>query len=711
MIDRSVLRLCGIFLLYLCASGCAAAVTGTPAPALTAGLEAAATLPATRDEPAELPSPNPSATAQETEAPAFTYAGTVPAPDFPTGLEWLNVDRPLSLARDLRGKIVILDFWTLGCINCIHIIPDLEKLEAEFADSLVVIGVHSAKFSTEGELDSIRQAVLRYGLEHPVVNDSGFAIWNTFGARAWPTLFLIDPLGNVVGYHAGEGVYGLFRPVIAAMDAEFGERGLIDPTPLDLVLERTALVPTVLSFPGKVLADETGDRLFIADSNHNRVVVTTLSGEIRYAIGSGETGSEDGPFESASFNRPQGMALDEDGGTLYIADLENHLIRAADLETRVVRTVAGTGYQGLAYPAGRPGLQTALSSPWDLLLHGETLYIAAAGLHQLWALDLANDRLDIFAGSGLEGIDDGPPLQASLAQPSGFATDGSRLFFTDPESSAVRQVGFDPAVGLSTIIGTGLFDWGDVDGPYPEAMLQHPLGIAFQDGRLLIADTYNHKIKVIDPENMTVQSWAGDGIPGWRDGTGADVRFAEPSGLSIAAGKLYIADTNNHLVRVADLETGAVTTLVLTNLAAALPPAVSAGLPLSESFGVQTVGPGTGILEIVFSAPAGYKFNDLGPFTLAWTVGDATIVAAAEMEFSQTGPEFPVVFPIELSAGETTIEITATVFYCEAVEASVCLVQDISLSLPIVVSEGSVGSDLLVEYQLPTNQPISQPAN
>ena len=701
MRNPALIRISCLSVIIFLAAGCSPPVTASPPPNQTGTLEITATQPP-ENPPSQLPDASP--TAEPTSVPEFTYTGTVPAPDFPATLEWLNVSRPLSLAQDLRGKIVILDFWTLGCINCIHIIPDLKKLEAEFPDSLVVIGVHSAKFETEGQLESIRQAVLRYGLEHPVVNDIEFGIWNQFGARAWPTLFLIDPLGNVVGYHAGEGIYGLFRPVIETMDREFGEAGLIDPTPLDLVLERKELVPSVLSFPGKVLADETGDRLFIADSNHNRIVVTSLDGEIRYAIGSGTAGREDGPFETATFNRPQGMALSPDGSTLYIADLENHLIRTADLTNRTVSTIAGTGYQGLAYPTGRPGLQTALNSPWDVLLHDGELFIATAGLHQIWVYDLANDRIDVFAGSGREGIDDGPPLQASLAQPSGFTSDGERLFFTDPESSAVRQIGFDPEAGLTTLIGTGLFDWGDIDGAYPEAMLQHALGIAFHEGRLYIADTYNHKLKVVDPLERTAVTWAGTGELGWADGPGGEARFAEPSGLSIAGGRLYIADTNNHLVRVADLATGEITTLVLSNLTAALPPTATAGLPLSKSFGVQTVGPGSGTLEIVFTAPEGFKFNDLGPFTLDWSAGDPGVAFAADpdsTDYAQIGPEFPIAFPIELAAGETTITITATAFYCEAVDPSICHVQEVILTVPILVSGGSVGSDLFVAYELP----------
>ncbi len=648
--------------------------------------------------PATAPVPDVKPTSQP-----FTYFGEVAAPDIPTGLEWLNVAKPISLAQDLRGKIVILDFWTLGCINCLHIMPDLALLEEEFPDSLVVIGIHSAKFTAEGESESIRQAIIRYNLHHPVVNDAGFQVWNTYGARAWPTVFLIDPFGKIVGYHAGENIHDILQPVIKTMDREYRAAGAIDTRPLELVLESRASVPTILSFPGKLIADETGNRLFIADSNHNRIVVTTLDGEILYAIGSGAAGRANGDFTSATFNRPQGMALSPDGNLLYIADLENHLIRAANLSLETVSTIAGTGYQGRALPTGRPGRETALSSPWDLLLDGDRLYIAIAGLHQIWVHDLKNDRITLFAGSGQEGMDDGPPLQASLAQPSGFATDGTTLFFADSESSAIRQMALDGLGRLTTIIGQGLFDFGDVDGAAPDARLQHALGIAWVDGVLYVADTYNHKIKRVDPISGYSETWIGTGAVGWQDGAGTQARLAEPSGLAVAFDKLYIADTNNHLIRIADLPSGEISTLVLTNLSAALPPAAAAIPPLAASLGVQTIGPGEGILEIIFTVPAGYKFNELGPFTLSWEADSPAVQFSGEGEaaYKLVGPSFPIEFPISTFEGEATLFINATVFFCEAQNGALCLIQDIALEIPIIISAGSIGSDIQIVYELP----------
>src|SRR3954466_7930000 len=247
--------------------------------------------------------------------------GRVRAPELDGGRDWLNTDKPLSLAA-LKGKVVLLDFWTYGCVNCMHIIPDLKRLEQKYANQLVVIGVHSAKFSNEKETDNIRQIILRYELEHPVVNDADFTIWNAYSVRAWPTQYLIDPAGYIVGLVRGEGNYELLDAAIGKTVEEFRKRGELNEQPLSLALERAKVGDLPLAFPGKVLADEKSDRLFIADSNHNRIVVTKLDGTLVETIGAGARGAEDGAFETASFYRPQGLALD--GDSLYVADTENH---------------------------------------------------------------------------------------------------------------------------------------------------------------------------------------------------------------------------------------------------------------------------------------------------------------------------------------------------------------------------------------------------
>jgi len=262
--------------------------------------------------------------------------GKIRAPELTGGRGWLNTDKPLSLAA-LKGKVVLLDFWTYGCINCMHIIPDLKKLEKRYPNELVVIGVHSAKFENEKDTENIRRIVLRYEIEHPIVNDADFKIWNAYAVNAWPTRYLIDPAGYVIGKLSGEGGYEAIDKVIGDTIAEFRKRGELNEAPLKLVLEKAKVGDLPLAFPGKVLADEKSDRLFIADSDHNRMVIAKLDGTLVDVIGTGAHGMVSGSFETASFFRPQGMALD--GDKLYDADTENHLIRRIDLKARTVETI------------------------------------------------------------------------------------------------------------------------------------------------------------------------------------------------------------------------------------------------------------------------------------------------------------------------------------------------------------------------------------
>ena len=440
-----------------------------------------------------------------------------------------------------------------------HVFPQLRKLEHKYKNELAVIGVHSAKFTSEQDTDNLRKAVLRYELEHPVINDGQFVVWKQYSGRAWPTLIFIDPQGKIIGKHEGEITFEDFDTVIAQMVQEFEGKGILDRTPLNHRMEEGA--KSALAFPGKVLADEATDRLFISDSNHNRIILSTLEGEVRQVIGSGEVGFADGDFRIASFDHPQGMALD--GDILYVADTENHAIRRVDLAGGKVETVAGTGRQARGFGKGGDALSTDLSSPWDLALHDGTLYIAMAGIHQLWSLDLEAKQVRPYAGNGREAPVDGPLLTASLDQPSGITTDGKVLYFADSEASAIRTADLNDSGRVGTIVGQDLFVFGDVDGTGDAVRLQHPIGIHFHDGVLYVADTYNNKIKRVFPQTRSVLTMLGTGEPGYLDDEANQALFHEPGGVSVAAGKLYVADTNNHAIRVADLDTGEVGTLEL----------------------------------------------------------------------------------------------------------------------------------------------------
>jgi len=491
-----------------------------------------------------------------------SYAGTDAAPEFPSGLDWINTGgKRLSLAQ-LRGKVVLLDFWTFGCVNCIHVIPDLKRLEAKYPRELVVIGVHSAKFENEGRTEAIRNVVQRYEVTHPVLNDHDFDVWRDYGVNAWPTFALIDPAGKLIGTLPGEGHYALLDNVIGKVIEQFDREGKIDRTALGLVPD--AMPDGVLRFPGKVLADAAGGRLFIADSNHNRILVATLDGKLTAVIGSGKGELHDGGYGDAAFFRPQGMTL-ADAHTLYVADTSNNALRRIDLEAKRVETVAGTGEQAYLTQSSAPAHGTSLNTPWDVLWQDGLVYIAMAGQHQIWTYDPKADLIKEFAGSRSEELRDGPRLSGGLNQPSGLASDGSSLYVADSESSAIRRIDLGADGKLSTIVGTGLFDFGDKDGAGDAVRLQHPLHVSYLDGMLYVADTYNSKIKRIDPKTRSSRTFIG--------GKG---ELDEPGGISIAGDRLYIADTNHHAIKVAELATARLTTLTLSDPDSLLHPAAAA---------------------------------------------------------------------------------------------------------------------------------------
>ncbi|MHB0859198.1 MAG: thioredoxin-like domain-containing protein [Anaerolineae bacterium] len=623
------------------------------------------------------------------------YYGNIRAPNFPEGLEWINTAHPLSLV-ELRGKLVLLDFWTYGCINCIHIIPDLKRLEAMYPNELVVIGVHSAKFANERESDNLRQIVERYGIEHPVVNDRDFTIWQSYAVHAWPTSVLIDPRGRVLAAHSGEGVFEAYAELIADAVRQYDQEGVLDDSPLDIapdgvVLEERPAAARALSFPGKVLADETSGRLFIADSNHHRIVICDLAGTVQEVIGAGSAGLEDGVFEEARLNKPQGMALD--GDQLYIADTENHAIRRADLAARTLLTVAGDGTQGRGSLGGDPR-NVQLNSPWDLVLVGGYLFIAMAGPHQLWVLDIKENRLVPYAGSGREALLDGPLVHAGLAQPSGITSDGRVLYFADSEASAIRQADLDTNGVVRTLIGQGLFEFGDVDGDWQTARLQHPLGVLWYQSTLYVADTYNHKLKVVDAVAGRASTYLGDGHPGHRDG--AQPRFYEPAGLAGAGGKLYVADTNNHAVRVVDLESRTVETLELEDPRGLLPVQAQAPFGGTIRLPAQQVRPGQGVLRVELRLPKGYKVNDTAPSRLVWeNVADGAVALSDEertLVLNQHDGRLHTKATFE--EGQAVVRGDLALYYCAEENANVCLIKLARVEVPIAVEPGAPASDV-----------------
>ncbi|MFD3657835.1 NHL domain-containing thioredoxin family protein [Streptomyces sp. NPDC058620] len=499
---------------------------------------------------------------------------------------WLNTgDKQYTLA-DLRGRIVILDFWTFCCVNCLHVLDELRELEEKHRDTVVIIGVHSPKFVHEAEHQAVVDAVERYEVHHPVLDDPELATWKQYAVRAWPTLVVIDPEGYVVAQHAGEGHAHAIEKLVEELEAEHGEKGTLRRGDGPYVAPEP--VATYLRFPGKALALPDGGFL-VSDTTRHRLVELDGDGEtVRRYFGHGERGLVDGGPDEARFSEPQGLAVLPDG-RVAVADTVNHAIRALDLGTGLTTTLAGTGrqwWQGA--PNHGPARDVDLSSPWDIAWFGDRLWIAMAGVHQLWSFDPETLTVRVEAGTTNEGLVDGPAAEAWFAQPSGLAASvgGERLWVADSETSAVRYVERDGSV--HTAVGTGLFDFGHRDGAAEQALFQHPLGVtALPDGSVAVCDTYNHSLRRYDPESGEVTTLA------------TDVR--EPSDAVLVDGDLVVVESARHRL----------TRLRLPDEAVRV-----AGEAHRTQRAATEVAPGALRLDVVFQAPAGQKLDTrYGPST------------------------------------------------------------------------------------------------
>jgi len=317
------------------------------------------------------------------------------------------------------------------------------------------------------------------------------------------------------------------------------------------------------------------------------------------------------------------------------------------------------------------------------VLVDDTLYIAMAGIHQLWKMDLHKNVVEPYAGSGREARFDSYLLQAALAQPSGITTDGKRLYFADSESSSLRAADLNPNGVVETLVGGDLFDFGDIDGEGRRARLQHPLGVVYYHGSVYVADTYNNKIKRYDLATGRIETFLGDGKAGLRDGDRPT--FDEPGGLSIAGGKLYIADTNNHAIRVADLKTKRVQTLTIRGLEKLRPPQALIR-PSVMQLPPQSVSAGEVELLLNLALPAGYKLNPLANSRLK-------VQAVPAASVSNLPPEglalnnLPVRVPLKVhSDGE--LQMTAEIYYCQSGKEALCYFKELQWRVPLKVQAG-----------------------
>ncbi|RJQ84464.1 NHL domain-containing thioredoxin family protein [Amycolatopsis panacis] len=508
---------------------------------------------------------------------------------------WLNTGGHRLTLAELRGRVVLLDFWTSGCVNCLHVLDELRPLEAEFEDTLVTVGVHAPKFQHEGERASIEAAVRRYEVHHPVVNDPKMELWSQYAVRAWPTLVVVDPEGYVVHVAAGEGHGEALRRVIGDLIAKHDAKGTLRRGGSAYVPVEEQ--PVELRFPSKA-AVTAGGRVLVADTGHHSIVEFASDGEtVIRRFGSGERGAKDGPFDLASFTEPSGIALlpnevaQRAGYHAVVADTAGHRLRGLDLNTGEVKTVAGTGRQWRDGTDTGKALDIDLTSPWDVAWWGPAggVVVAMAGNHTLSVFDPVEGGIRRFAGTTVEGLRDGDVHEAFFAQTSGLAPDGNRLWLVDAETSALRWI--EPegeSFTVQTAVGVDLFSFGHADGPADQALLQHPLGLTvLSDGRIAIADTYNGAIRRYDAFTREVATLA----------TG----FAEPQGLILHDGELLVVESaGNRVTPVGG--NGRATTVTGARAASSRPQTVLA--------------PGNVEFSVVFTPPPGEKLDDRhGPST------------------------------------------------------------------------------------------------
>ncbi len=466
---------------------------------------------------------------------------------------WINSAKPLTL-NDLTGNVLMLCFWNFFSTSCTRAVQDIHRIEEAFSGrQFVMVFIHSSRFGGAISTEHVALAALRYGIRFPVMIDNTLDAWNSYGVNDWPSYIIIDAEGNIMGSLSGEDKADRIIHAI--------ERALEDGARKNILLKILPSFhgqpgpPSLLSFPGKIEIDREKGHFFVSDTGHHRVLHLSLEKENTARIIAeygGRAGFSDGRTIRAAFRSPMGLSVL--GQTLFVADSENHAIRSIDLNTREVTTIAGTGLAGFTPSYSGNPKKISLNMPMDIVIAGGYLFIAMAGLNQIWQLDLDNNYISNFIGSGLEGIFDGPFSASSLAKPCGIAIINQIMYIADANSSAVRAADLKSHI-LSTLIGKGLYSFGYIDGHFSDALLLHPTGIDAIKSRLFIADTYNNAIRFSEVPGTVIRSLIGpkpDSSVVINESSEL-TPLCEPNDVVYHNGKLYIADSGNHLIRIYDI--------------------------------------------------------------------------------------------------------------------------------------------------------------
>jgi thiol-disulfide isomerase/thioredoxin len=590
------------------------------------------------------------------------------------GDTWFGTDRKLSVG-DFKGRYLLLDFWTLCCVNCHHVLAELRPLEEKFSELLTVVGIHSPKFEHEKDPEAVRAAISRHGIDHLVLNDPNMSTWEAFGVRAWPTLVLIDPAGEIIGTFSGEGHGHAIDALISSTTQTYQDSGLLIPGQFEVSFEDYE--PGVFNQPGKLSVIPEGYRsyfqgadLLVSNSgSHNLHAVSSEAlSEPVMTIGSSSRGSADGDFAQAEFSEPYGTVFLEPelaetlGYELIVADTANHLIRAVSLRSQRVSTIAGTTLQWMQNDeTSGAALEINLSTPWDITVSEGLLLIAMAGEHRIWTLDLQGATVQVLAGTTNEGLQDGPFETAWFAQSSGLLaskTTNGLVWVIDAETSSLRKLQ-DGVV--TTLVGKGLFEFGHLDGNAGEALLQHPLGLTeLPNGQVVIADSYNASLRVFDPATNKVATLARD--------------LSEPSDVVMLDGDLYIAEASGN--RISKL------------------PIAAAQLVVGESFitarPASILKPGLVDLEVVFVPPPGQKIDlRYGPATyldVSSTPPELLLSGAG------SASELTRIIEINPEVQDGVIHVAAKGASCDSnSEHATCHIHQQDWGIPVKITEAGEG--------------------
>ncbi|MDQ2971663.1 MAG: redoxin family protein [Pseudomonadota bacterium] len=459
------------------------------------------------------------------------------AADFPEQLECVNARTELNLPA-LRGRAVLVYFWTSDCVHCINLLAELRQLENKYHDGLVILGVHTPKYPVQQADDAVLKAVNRHYVRHPVANDAHWRAWQQYGVDAWPTVLLIDCEGNIAARFVGEGWLRKIDDTIAALLEDAATRDLRVYEAAGAAFRTEPRM--ALRFPAHALA--TAEHLYVSDTGHNRVLECAHDGHVLRQFGSGNPGYWDGRLADAGFNAPQGLAIS--GDALYVADTGNHGVRRIRLIGGEVDTLLGTGLPGRQRPDdGVAGQRIAVNAPVAVALSGDRIYVALAGQNQIWRIDLHTRGVDVLAGSGRCGVRDGAGTDAQLAQPSALTMQPGQLLIADAAGNAIRSLRLSD-FALTTLAGGAPYAYGDADGSGAQARFTYPCGLTADGVTAYVADTLNNRLRAINTRNGEVTT------------LNVEWRFHEPHGISFAAGALWVADRNAHEILRVDVESG-----------------------------------------------------------------------------------------------------------------------------------------------------------